>query len=86
MRGWIGRKIALGNSYILCAPLPVCRAWCLYLCVFPIYFSFVVEFCGDFVVYVFLPNVGMGDNTRDQQREWARKVVNLFRERGSAQE
>ena len=34
------------------------------------------------VVYLFPSNNGMGGKTRRQQQEWARKVVNLFRERG----
>ena len=50
------------------------------------FFSFVVEFSGDFVVYICLPDNGMGDKTKDQQRDLARKLVNLFREWVSAEE
>ena len=40
---------------------------------------------GGFVVHIFLSNIGMGVSARGQQKEWARKVANLFRARGSAE-
>ena len=66
------------------APPPVCGSGVPPIYVFYIS-SFVVEFSGDFVAYIRLPNIGMGDKTRSQQQEWARQVANFFRGRGSAE-
>ena len=33
-----------------------------------------------------LPNNGAGDTSGDQQQEWARRITNFSRERGSAEE
>ena len=45
----------------------------------------VAEFSGDFIVYIFLPDNGTSEKTRGHQQQWARKMVNLFRESGSAE-
>ena len=43
-----------------------------------------MERSGDFVVYIFLANGGMGGETRSPQQELARELVNVFCGRGSA--
>ena len=45
-----------------------------------------MEFSGALSFSVFLSYVGMGDKTWDQRLGWARQVVNLFHESGSAEE
>ena len=79
----LGVKFVLRNLFLLCAPLPAVvrgaplRAFYIFLR--------VAEFRRNFVVYICFLNIGMDDSARGQQQEWARKVANQFRERGSAE-
>ena len=51
-----------------------------------LFFSLVVGSGSAVVLCNFLSDNGMGVKTWGEQQEWAQKVANLFRERGSADE
>ena len=85
----MGRRCCKNCVRVMCI-FPVRATLCMScmafspVCVF--HFFVVVGSSRDFVVYLSPSNNVMGGKTRDQLQGWARKVVNLFRERGSGGE
>ena len=84
MGGWQACKIALDNSpYLVRAASPV--TYCaLSLLRSLIRFRRCGTQWGFRCMYFGLPNNGAGAKSRDQQQEWARRIANLRRDRGSA--
>ena len=84
MGGWQACKIALDNSpYLVRAASPVTYCALSWLCSL-IRFRRCGTQWGFRCMYFGLPNNGMGAKSRDQQQEWARRIANLRRDRGSA--
>ena len=77
--GWQECKIALANLFLIVrntSPVMFCVSPCLRVLI-----------CLLCCLYFFrLSDDGMGDKSSSQQPEWAGRIADLFRERGSAEE